>query len=489
MAFTTYRVTKGAGADDSTNGGSMNTGNGQVYDIGGADGPCETYANVDATSLGSGFYTLDNNNGGAGWDSTADGDVICYDTGVNQELCMVSDITAGGADADKITVLVFDEGILTDLTAVNVNVGGAWATLQFSADTINAVTPGVRFQGNDARVAVGPGTYTETVAIDTYNGNFAIPIRFDGYFATPGDDAMDGASWSPPIIDGTTAAAHTLEISVHYIHLRNFILSKGNVNYRCFYVPFTSSVCLFERLKVNQASTTQPAVAIDGNFHEIRDMWIPDAAKDGIGLWGEGFVVDGLRVTDAAGVGLALAGADSLVMKNSIIDTPGSHCVTLSANEEHVAFYGCVFYNATGSGILLSTASDWWRIGVVNCIFAKNSRYGIEGINSDGVIVHADWNWYWDNTLGEVLYVENRGANETTLTTGSTGDPWNGAAGGDFTLNNVATGGALVRQSGSPGTSISGVVSYTDGGALQAVATGGGGGLLIHPGTTGGFNA
>ncbi len=479
MAYTTYHVTKGAGADDPTNGGSMNTGNGQVYDIGGADGPCETYANVDATDLGGGvgYHSLDNNE--ANWGTTAVGDVICHDTAVNQEPCMVTAIVGSGV----IEVYSFSGGLLSAL-GKNVNVGGAWATLQFAADTMDPsnanqfpsapTSPGV----NPLRVAVGPGTYTETVAIDFADGLFDNSMLFDGYFATPGDDAMDGASWSPPIIDGTTAAAHTVAISVDYVHLRNFILSKGNVAYWCLNVSSASNACFLERLKLNQASTTRAATLIDGGFHEIRDMWVPDAAEDGISFQGTGFVVDGLRVTDAVGVGLVLNTVDGLVMRNSIIDSPGSHCVTMHANDEQVAFFGCVFYNATGSGILLSTASDWWKISVVNCIFAKNSRYGIEGIDSDGVIVHADWNWYWDNTLGEVLYIENRGANETTLTTGSTGDPWNGAAGGDFTLNNVATGGALVRQLGSPGTSISGVVSYTDGGALQAVAAGGGGGVV-----------
>ena len=65
--------------------------------------------------------------------------------------------------------------------------------------------------------------------------------------------------------------------------------------------------------------------------------------------------------------------------------------------------------------------------------------------------------------------------------------PWTNAVTGDFTLNNTAGGGALVKGALLPTDwNLDGTQDNYSQGLMQAEPTGGGG-LLTHPGMSGGI--
>ncbi len=159
----------------------------------------ETYANVDAALQGGTVYHLDNNNGGAGWGTTADDDVICYDTGANIEFCKVTDITAGGGDADVIEVDAAPSGGLTDLAGVNVNVGGAWSTMNFACAMVES-TNWLNIATDPITIWVKGGAYPELATIGNIS-SATLTTTLEGYKDNVGD-GWDQVFTDLPKMDG-----------------------------------------------------------------------------------------------------------------------------------------------------------------------------------------------------------------------------------------------------------------------------------------------
>lgn len=121
---------------------------------------------------------------------------------------------------------------------------------------------------------------------------------------------------------------------------------------------------------------------------------------------------------------------------------------------------------------------------VRNNIFAGsgNKGFGDNG-NPNPASPNYDGNAFWNNTGGNRGNIDDTtgingvapytNVNDVIVTDGS---PFTNEAGGDFTLNNTALRGALLRGTGTPG-GLPGIsqVGYMDFGALQSQATGGGG--------------
>lgn len=77
----------------------------------------------------------------------------------------------------------------------------------------------------------------------------------------------------------------------------------------------------------------------------------------------------------------------------------------------------------------------------------------------------------WNNTSGAYRYTTSAEYGRIDLTA----DPYTNAASNDFTLNNNAGGGALLRSAGFPGAMQSGNTGYLDIGAFQVASSGSGG--------------
>jgi hypothetical protein len=118
--------------------------------------------------------------------------------------------------------------------------------------------------------------------------------------------------------------------------------------------------------------------------------------------------------------------------------------------------------NGTGGNGYGIAASDTHVVVVTNCGFGSGTEANVDG-TVDGNV----------DEIGSVTYASN-------LT------PWNDPANGDFSIDLAAARGAGHGVFLQTAPSYSGTVGYPDIGAAQTQSTGGGG-LLVHPGMTGGF--
>lgn len=141
----------------------------------------------------------------------------------------------------------------------------------------------------------------------------------------------------------------------------------------------------------------------------------------------------------------------------------------------------CVAYNNGRDGIRV--ADD--PVHVENCIAEGNGAYGINVSNRNSIVLRN--NATYNNTSGGI----NVGTGKSVLNIGpvaGSGSFFTNAAGADFTLNNTAGAGADARASGYPGALPTGGTGYLDIGALQHQDPASSGGLVRHPGMSGGLN-
>ena len=188
----------------------------------------------------------------------------------------------------------------------------------------------------------------------------------------------------------------------------------------------------------------------------------------------------------------------SLVFESCGFDNNSAEGADISntfQSDTNVVFRNCTFYNNAGDGIDFTGLLNRYNrsFAIINCIFDSNGGYGINGSSGVSEVDRAwiDYNAFRNNTSGEMNNLAN-GPNDVTLTA----DPFTDAASFDFSLNDTAGGGAACKAAGTPGVGelgggqdASGTDSYVDLGAAQRQEPTGGGGLLVHPGMTGGMAA
>ena len=118
-----------------------------------------------------------------------------------------------------------------------------------------------------------------------------------------------------------------------------------------------------------------------------------------------------------------------------------------------------------------------------DCILTNNGAWGL--LNSATLATFYLTNSaFWSNTSGTVSAGVSANIQSGTVTL--SGDPYTGAASGDFRLNNTAGAGASCRGAGigtytQTAASYTGTVSYPDIGAGQHQDAGGAAGMLFIP--------
>jgi len=164
------------------------------------------------------------------------------------------------------------------------------------------------------------------------------------------------------------------------------------------------------------------------------------------------------------------------------------------------SWYGC---NASGGSYF---QSDGITMFMANCNMSSPTTQGIGG--ASGSVIVAVNCVIWNTTTGVAPGSSGTGGMSFincaigSVTTAystfcSAGDiinpitltaiPWTNAAGGDFSLNNTAGGGALLRELGYPST-LPGLSTndYSDVNAVQRSVASAAGALMYHPGMSGG---
>ncbi len=393
----------------------------------------------------------------------ATGDVIYLSagTGVTVDLYEVVSSTVNNIVLKETSTLP-GIGNASDLAAGDLasaditSSSGPEATIQAAEDD--------RSTGDDVWIRAS-ATYSETFDIGTVVGATTNPSIFEGYTTTLGDDGKitidGGSSRASGITDSITSNA--------YVVIKNFIIQ----NHTSHGVDFALDMVRFLRC---------------------------DFLNNG----GSGALCDNdMTFEDCHFAGNSGGGVDcdvTLAMHGCLVETNTGNGVE--------ALTGVVlmsdFFSNSGDAISMGGANVSPRIAVNNTIDgdSKDTNKGINFSTSFTTIGFCINNLVYDCVTGlewtgaEMVGSSNNLVNSNTSDYGGTAATWDdevtGApvftdeAGGDRTLD---TGSPAIGAGRDAATQL-GVTDNMDIGAFQTAGAGGGGsGMLVHPGTSGGARA
>jgi hypothetical protein len=213
---------------------------------------------------------------------------------------------------------------------------------------------------------------------------------------------------------------------------------------------------------------------------------------------GEGSAVIGCYVHDGGGIDVGGTGADAkscsvihCIVANMTVAGSATAGISLSSN---CVAWNCSVYNlsvTSAPGIKFNSSNDpAWAI---NCVVStvnpsSGSGYGFDAtgaLNGHHLVNCAGYN----NKTANVNSTNIPSSQQTGFISCSS-DPFNAASSGDFSLSSAASGGKLLLNAGLLGAFPAGLsTGYLSVGAVQPQANipySAGGGLLVHPGMTGG---
>jgi hypothetical protein len=381
------------------------------------------------------------------------------------------------------TTIVVDRTTgLTAGTGVTLKIGGALLTL----GTLAAV------MATSNKAFLRSGTYSTTAGNTFGTGqavvtNSVMPSRLIGYFSARGDIKQ-----TAPGVWANNANRPVVQLSVN-TGLTALTTSNGGWE--------------VENIDVDCASLgTSIGVQLNGNPSTLRNCKVSNYTSRGVFLAAQGQGMFDCEVTGgtaAAGSAVLVNSGDQSVVRCHLHDNACSAVRTgstaggvvedcLIANNTGASSDG-VQDNVSGSGAFLVLSNTiygsgrdgirktgrWWGGREYrNNILAANGGYGLN--NADGAGTPAlpqfDGNAYWSNTSGArnnfddttTNPVNGAGPYTNVLDVTLTANPFTNAAGGDFTLNSTAGGGAGCRGAGTPGAFPgSTVIGYPDLGAAQ----------------------
>lgn len=126
------------------------------------------------------------------------------------------------------------------------------------------------------------------------------------------------------------------------------------------------------------------------------------------------------------------------------------------------------------------------QVQFVNCIAEANTGFGYNNATAVvGTVFYSNCAAF-NNTAGATSLGTVAGTRNYSFITG-TATFFTNAAGANFSLNTTAGGGAVARAAGIPGALPIGGTGFLDVGALQHADPASSGGLLTHPGMSGGM--
>lgn len=158
--------------------------------------------------------------------------------------------------------------------------------------------------------------------------------------------------------------------------------------------------------------------------------------------------IHGNLISGWRGPGMVLSVITSAIL-NNIVANVGSHGIVVqlgySGPYSH-SIFGNTISGSIGDGILIQTdVNALADLVCTNSILSGNGGYGLHvAVGSlavaDALRAMVDYNAFRSNTSGARNGI-SAGAHDVTLTA----DPFTNAAGGDFTLNGTAGGGAALK--------------------------------------------
>jgi hypothetical protein len=368
------------------------------------------------------------------------------------------------------------------------NVGGNNANSGNSAGAAYADIPtavGAITGGGNIIYVKGGSNYTLTVAItittpsgDATNGR----NRIEGYTTTPG--ARDGR----PVLTSATNSINLFELNGgpagwDFIHLKgthtagtrgSFIAGVGVAGQN----QIATEDCIIDGCKYLFDGTTRQAPVL-----AVLYTTAINCTTGVIANGGGTDIIDGCLFYGNSGIGYtAQNNSTTLVASNSVF-SGGTKAISDgnvgSARTFGLSLVGCSFRGQSSSAIVQeNAASSWTVLTDRNNVFWSIGGYCWSLLSAAAAtLLRSGTSGGRNNFAGSLTSgYQNNFANGVNLVT-LTADPFTNAAGGDFSLNTTAGGGALVRAAGFPGVYPGGTTTgYKDGGAAQHQDSGGGGG-------------
>lgn len=441
----------------NTNGGGFVTGSS------GADYSVNDNKNASGcTSCGSSSANLSVTDGVSAGTTTLTSVTATFSSAIVGNIIYVSggtgSITAAWYQVttftNSTTVVVDRSTGLTAGTGVTINIGGALADM---------VTPPVAaghivYVKATATYSVGA---TQTFAA---SGSGASAIYWVGYTSTRTDAGQ-------PTLQATAGSVSIVSITGTVNILKNFIL---DCNSQTSSVGFnTTAGVTLQKLKAMNCATAgfQTSNGLTGI-----NLWA--ANNTGTGLLSTASVSTATQLVDAyvtggSAAGFSFAGTNLLCVRcvaaaNSGATSDGFISTGTSAV---ITVVSSAFYNNGRDGLRLSGTGSGARTVVRDSVFVSNAGFGLNSASDAEAKFPTpiNFNAYYNNTSG-ALNNYTAGASDVTMTA----DPFTNGASLDFSLNNTAGGGALLKGTGFPGTALTGGTGYIDIGPIQHQGSGGG---------------
>ena len=435
-----------------TNGGCWNNTGGSSTDYSQQDAPQLNLTDVTSNAAGTAWSSV-----AGGFTANMVGSCVRLTSGTN--------FTVG---TYQITVYTSTNAVTVDrdstsgasASAGNINVGGALLTPGFAGGLVVASNVVYIKAGTPAACGSGSADYCVTTASTNVAAGCLSPASTTTWVGYTSTRTKVNTDTRPIIQAGNSIATFTLfgsaNSSVSVINLSfdgsDYTAATG--------VSLTGTLCRADRVKadnttVNGISMTQgssfgqwlEATSFSGTSGIASATCFGCVASDGTTL--------GISVTDCV---------NCIADSNTGATTDGITALN--------ACIGCVAY-ANGRNGFTSNSN---RFVCINCIAENNVGQAFVTTAAAPLSRLINGAGYNNCTGGGCSGNDYNSTNQTFVVgfvAVSAGSVFTNAAGGDFSLNNTASQGALLRATGYPATFPGGTASYRDIGAAQHQDAGG----------------
>lgn len=340
-----------------------------------------------------------------------------------------------------------------DDTFGNGTVGTPWKTVQKALDAIT------RDATNGDQINIKAGTaqvLAAALSLTTYGTPGATaPLILRGYTASSGDGGVGEID-----CNGVTMFASA---SSRYIVLTGLEIHNFGNNNGVYFSSYQENYVINCEIHKGASSPTSKTLVYAGT---VIGCHVHDAGTTGIGIGGFTGMVYGNFVNNC----ITAVNHAGFVVGNIFANcTHGTTGALVSAGNSVYASSG-----STGTGVALPARA----IGFNNIIEGFSGAGG-KGLSTvDALMI--GYNAFYNNAANESL-------GDTWIDLGNDGtpgaSPFNNAASSDFSLKTTAGSGVL--ESATPSAFGSATTNKADRGAVQSGAAAGG--LLVHPGMSGGM--
>lgn len=374
---------------------------------------------------------------------------ITSGTGFTVQFVEVVSVTVATGRADKSL------GTLSS-TGGTGKLGGAFLTIAKATTAASATM----VRSNKVFVKAGSGYTTTTGIVLSATGGTPStanpPNRLIGYTTFRGDNG------SATITLSTNSGLSAISMGTNGWIVQNFVIDCNNLatstgiatttlcviknclikNFKTVGITTTNFSNVFEcEITGGAAGASAAILAGNGTVTCITRNYIHDNACTGIGTVQDDFVSHNLITNNTGatsdGITTSNAGTGTVILNNTI--------------------YGC---GRHGINIVNTVVLPFF---MRNNLLVNNAGYGVQLASAAGTPAFAsfDGNAYFNNTSGTRNNADDTVATNpingvapyvNSLDVILTANPFTNAAGGDFTLNTNAGGGAAARASGTPST-------------------------------------